>query len=221
MKKRPSSGIWPNSSWRLLLARASGLLSDAGCRDWAFGGGSALAFRLGHRISYDADIFLTDAQYLGHLSPRLNPVAEALARSYTEQGNSLKIVTSLGDIDFIVSRDLTRFPPILERIGGTETPCHTNAEILAKKIEYRGFAFALRDMFDLAVLIDRDPRSVEIALAACSGGAIDQAKARIDAEIGALATNLPDFVNPTPLGRMYVAKAADLLAVYFAGHRRA
>jgi hypothetical protein len=219
MKKRPSSGIWPSSSWRLLLARASGLLAGAGCKDWAFGGGSALAFRLGHRTSYDADIFLADAQDLGRLTPRFNPVAEALAQSYTEQGSSLEIVTVLGDIAFTVSRDLTAQPAVVERIGDVETPCHSNAEILAKAIEFRGFAFALGDMFDLAVLIDRDPRSVEIALAACSQGAIDQARARIDTERDGLAKALPDFVNPTPLGRLYIAKAAGILAGYFDGRR--
>lgn len=217
MKKRPSSGEWSSSSWRLLLDRARGLLADARCDDWAFGGGSALAFRLNHRISYDADIFLADPQYLGHLTPRLNPVAEALAMSYAETGNSLKIVTSLGDIDFIVSRDLTDGHPIVERIGDVETPCHTNAEILAKKIEFRGHAFALRDMFDLAVLIDRDPRSVETALVACTPGSIAQVRARIDAEIDGLATALRDFVNPTALGRLYIGRTAGILAGYFAG----
>ena len=132
----------------------------------AFGGGSAMAFRLGHRISYDADIFLRDPQILAYLSPRTNEFAHALAQDYQESANGLKLVTAHGDIDFIVGRDLTTTPSLTELIDGYNVACHTNAEILAKKIEFRGPSFTMRDMFDLAVLIARDPGSVDHALAA-------------------------------------------------------
>lgn len=192
------------------------MLREIGCRDWAFGGGSALAFRLRHRVSYDCDIFLHDAQYLGYLTPRSNPIAESLADTYLESASGLKIVTPRGDIDFIVARDLTANPTIHERIAGVETPCHTNAEILAKKIEFRGFAFAHRDMYDLAVLIDREPHSVDAALASCSKTALDQALARIADELDALPRELGNFVNPTSSGRAYVKAAKDILASRFA-----
>lgn len=192
------------------------MLADADCRNWAFGGGSAIAHRLRHRVSYDVDLFLTDAQPLGALSPRLNDRAAALARSYAESANGIKIVTTKGDIDFLVSRNLLADPPIIETIGGRDTPTHTNAEILAKKIEFRGFGFTHRDMFDLAVLLDLEPATVERALAACSQIARDQAIARIDDEIDTLAASLPAFVNPTPYGTLYIRRAPEILQSQFA-----
>gem|GEM_PF-6399520 len=149
------------------------------------------------------------------MSPRLNDRAAALARSYEEAANGVKIVTSRGDIDFVVSRDLTQAPKIAESIDGQAIWAHTNAEILAKKIEFRGFAFTRRDMFDLAVLIDLEPSSVAQALSVCSKGATTLAISRIAAEIGTLGRTLPDFVDPTPRGAAYIARAAPLLASYF------
>ena len=40
--------------------------------NWTMGGGTVLMFRYHHRLSQDVDIFLTDAQYLTALSPRLS-----------------------------------------------------------------------------------------------------------------------------------------------------
>ena len=175
-----------------------------------------MAHRLGHRVSYDADLFLTDAQYLGALSPRLSDLAATLGRSYDESANGVKIVTTKGDIDFLVSRNMLADKPILETIAGHETPTHTNAEILAKKIEFRGFGFTHRDMFDLAVLIDLEPETVERAVAACSPIAVDQAVACIDAKIDMLAEELPNFVNPTPRGTLYIRRAPEILRARFA-----
>lgn len=159
---------------------------------------------------------MTDAQHLGALSPRLNDRAAALARSYDESANGVKIVTTKGDIDFVVSRNLLADAPILETIGGRETPTHTNAEILAKKIEFRGFGFTHRDMFDLAVLIDLEPATVERALGVCSQVAIDQTVARIADELDTLAEALPNFVNPTARGAIYVRRTPEILRTRFA-----
>ncbi len=174
-----------------------------------------MAFRLDHRISYDADIFLHDPQILAYLSPRTNEIAQALARDYQESANGLKLVTAHGDIDFIVGRDLTATPSIIELIDGKNVTSHSNTEILAKKIEFRGSYFTLRDMFDLTVLIDRDPMSVERALFACSRAAKSNVKRRIAEEIEGLANALPDFVNPTTSGARYIEAAPALLRERF------
>jgi hypothetical protein len=218
MKKRPTSGTWPNSSWRPLLVGARRLLDAQKIDAWALGGGSAMAMRFDHRISYDVDIFLTDAQLLGYLSPRLNDMALALAKSYDESANGIKIVTARGDIDFVVSRDLTGDAIVHETIDGIATPTHSNAEILAKKIEFRGFAFTHRDMFDLAVLIDREPASVEQALVACSATSIANAAAMIRRQIARLPSDLPAYVNPTASGAAYIALAPKLLKSFLARH---
>jgi hypothetical protein len=215
MKKRPISGEWPSSLWTRLLELARQTLDTIGVTDWAFGGGSAMAFRLGHRISYDADIFLHDPQSLAYLSPNTNDMIAALADSYQQSAHSLKIVTKRGDIDFIVGNDLTEASTAIERIEGRETRCHTNAEILAKKIEFRGPSFTMRDMFDLAVLIDRDPDSVDKALAACTTGNIEIATRRIAGRLPTLAAELPGFVNPTASGARYIDAAPALLRERF------
>ncbi len=187
---------------------------------WWFGGGSAIAMRLGHRVSYDADIFLHDAQVLGYLSPRLDNFSADLAESYAESANGLKIVTKYGDIDFVVAADVTPDASIEERIDGMPVPTHTNAEILAKKVKHRGFAFTHRDIFDLAVLIDRDRTSVEHALAHCAGVEIEQAFEICLARAPLLASELPEYVNPTRLGEIYLRDAAGIVGGYIDDWKR-
>lgn len=175
-----------------------------------------VASRLDHRISYDVDIFVRDPQILGYLSPRLNEMAMALCESYEESAVGLKIVTKIGDIDFVVARDLTAEPCVVETIDGRPTPTHTNAEILAKKIEFRGFKFTHRDMFDLAVLIEREPSSVEIAVAACSRANLEKALDIVRKSAGRLAEELPDYVNPTKSGARHIRKAPTTLLDFVA-----
>jgi hypothetical protein len=45
---------------------------------WTFGGGTALAIDLGHRISYDVDIFLDSAAVTKRLVPVTNEVTRRL-----------------------------------------------------------------------------------------------------------------------------------------------
>ncbi|MBL8833882.1 MAG: nucleotidyl transferase AbiEii/AbiGii toxin family protein [Rhodospirillales bacterium] len=224
MKRRPSSGTWPSSQWAVLLrtaARALANIPNARNVRWAFGGGSAIALRLGHRISYDADIFLYDAQVLGYLSPRLDNFSAEFAESYSESANGLKIVTRYGDIDFVVATDVTPDAPIEERIDeGAPVPTHSNAEILAKKVKYRGFAFTHRDVFDLAVLIDRERTSVDHALACCSRAEIEQTFDICLARAPRLAAELPDYVNPTRFGERYMREAAGIVGTYIDDWKR-
>lgn len=57
--------------------------------DWSFGGGTRLALLLDHRVSYDLDLFVTDAQAIGYLSPRLNDATLALfGDAYEEIGRA-------------------------------------------------------------------------------------------------------------------------------------
>jgi hypothetical protein len=63
-------------------------------------------FRFEHRLSRDIDFFGYDAKWLTLLSPRLNEMAAAVASSYTEQANGIKIVMQQGDIDFVVAGDV-------------------------------------------------------------------------------------------------------------------
>ena len=52
---------WPATAWRHLLELALRALdAEAAETPWTFGGGTALALKLRHRISYDVDIFFED-----------------------------------------------------------------------------------------------------------------------------------------------------------------
>ena len=152
------------TGWETLLARALLILRSAApagslAREWSLGGGTALMLRYHHRASEDIDIFVSDPQVLGYLSPRLNPTAESLTSNYVEQANFLKLYFPEGQIDFLVSAPLTPSPVTRETFLGRAIPLETPAEIVAKKIWHRARAFTARDVFDLAAVLDREPNA--------------------------------------------------------------
>ena len=150
------------NAWEILFQRALEILdraprAGAMLREWSFGGGTVLMRRHRHRLSTDIDIFLPDPQLIGHLSPRLNPAIESLTTDYDEQANSLKMYFPQGEIDFVVSGPLTANPVSIERIRGRDVNVETSAEIIAKKVWYRGAELAARDLFDFALVAEREP----------------------------------------------------------------
>ena len=152
-------------AWQPLFARALVLLDSAAAAGadiagWTFGGGTVLMRRHSHRLSKDIDIFVGDPQVLGFLSPRLNPRAEALTAQYVEQGNFLKLFFSEGEIDFVASAPLTENPTSVEIIAGREIHVETSTEIIAKKVWHRGAAFKARDIFDLALVMEKEPQAL-------------------------------------------------------------
>src|SRR3546814_8339789 len=68
------------------------------------GGGTALAVFYEHRISYDVDIFLSNAEAVTDLSPARNPATKALLgeHGYQFPGNYLKLELDRGETDFIL-----------------------------------------------------------------------------------------------------------------------
>lgn len=151
--------------WETLFRRALDLIdsvSDAGIvlQDWSFGGGTVLMRRHRHRFSKDIDIFVSDPQYLGYLTPRLNTKAEALTAHYIEQNNSLKLYFPEGEIDFVASAPLTENPTITETLCGREVRVETSTEIIAKKVWHRGEQFTARDIFDLAMVSEKEPEAL-------------------------------------------------------------
>lgn len=154
------------NAWETLFRRALDILDSAQragsmVHEWSFGGGTVLMRRYRHRVSTDIDIFVPDPQLLGYLSPRLNPVAESFTADYFEQANFLKLVLPQGEIDFVVAGFLTADPVSSERICGRDTRVETSAEIIAKKVWYRAAEFTARDLFDFALVADREPWSLE------------------------------------------------------------
>jgi predicted nucleotidyltransferase component of viral defense system len=148
--------------WETLFQRALGLIdsvSEAGIvlQDWSFGGGTVLMRRHRHRFSKDIDIFVPDPQYLGYLTPRLNTRAEALTSNYIEQAGFLKLYFPEGEIDFVASAPLTENPTAIETLLGREVQVETSTEIIAKKVWHRGQEFTARDIFDLAMVTEKEP----------------------------------------------------------------
>lgn len=116
--------------------------------------------RYRHRLSEDVDIFIGDPQYLTAFSPRLNDVAEGLTSNYAEDARFLKLYFDEGEVDFIVGRFLTDQPVVQERILGSNVLVETPREIVAKKVFHRGSEFRGRDLFDFALVIEKEPQAL-------------------------------------------------------------
>lgn len=130
---------------------------------WSFGGGTVLMLRLDHRHSRDIDLFVPDPQYLGFLTPRLCDAAESLTTEYVEAAEYLKLLLPTGEIDIVVGEPLTAQPWELVEHQGRRIRVETNAEIVAKKMYFRGNRAKARDLFDLCTVADLDPAAIEQA----------------------------------------------------------
>jgi Nucleotidyl transferase AbiEii toxin, Type IV TA system len=158
----------PTGVWQVLLGHAFTLIdeiSQYGIKDpvWTFGGGTVLMLRHGHRLSKDIDIFVPDPQYLGFVSPRLSDVAESVTHDYVEGPGYIKLLRPEGEIDFVASPNLTRSPFELWQLLGRQVKVETSAEIVAKKLWHRGDRATARDLFDLALVIEREPQALASA----------------------------------------------------------
>jgi hypothetical protein len=151
-------------AWETLFRHALTVLDNAiegGMPDdWSFGGGTVLMLKHRHRFSKDVDIFVPDSQCLGFLSPRLNDDAGEDPRGYDEQTNSLKIYYSEGEVDFVVATPLTPMPFERQTVLGRAVNVETPLEIVAKKLQFRAAEFKARDLFDLALVLERELSSI-------------------------------------------------------------
>ncbi len=151
--------------WETLFQRALVLIDSVGAlgaelTDWSFGGGTVLMRRHNHRFSKDIDIFVPDKQWLAYLTPRLNDTAEKLTTDYVEEDGSLKLRFPDGEVDFVASQPLTPNARSLEMLFGREVQVETSAEIIAKKLWHRGDRITARDIFDLAMVAEREPNAL-------------------------------------------------------------
>jgi hypothetical protein len=153
--------IWETLFRRALLLIDAARESGAPLDDWSFGGGTVLMRRHHHRFSKDIDIFVPDPQFLGYLTPRLSAKAEAMTDHYDEHGNSLRLYFPEGEIDFVASAPLTQDPAVTEMIFDRQVQVETSTEIVAKKVWHRGEEFTARDIFDLAMVAEKEPKALE------------------------------------------------------------
>lgn len=127
---------------------------------WTFGGGTVLMLRYQHRMSKDIDIFVPDPQYLGFVSPRLSEIAEEISQEYVEGNGFVKLIRPEGEIDFVASPNLTNQPFEVWNLLGRKVRVETAAEIVAKKLWHRGDRVSARDVFDLSLVIEREPQAL-------------------------------------------------------------
>jgi len=159
----------PEGSWKLLLQEALKIIDDLEAKGgiskpfWTFGGGTVLMLRYGHRLSKDIDIFVPDPQYLGYVSPRLSDVAAEVATDYVEAAGYVKLIRPEGEIDFVAASNLTDLPFEIWNLLDREIKVETSAEIVAKKLWHRGHTATARDLFDLALVIQKDSENLKSA----------------------------------------------------------
>lgn len=160
----------PNGPWEVLFPRALKLIQEiethSGISDpfWTFGGGTVLMFRYRHRISKDIDIFVPDPQYLGFVTPKLSDTAAELTEDYIEMPNSfVKLQFEEGEVDFVAAPNLTKNAWEPWEIFGRTMKVETAAEIIAKKMFHRGDRVTARDLFDLSLVIEKEPGQLQLA----------------------------------------------------------
>jgi Nucleotidyl transferase AbiEii toxin, Type IV TA system len=183
------------SDWARLFRIACSLIQQVNSEQiivdsWSFGGGTALMLQIDHRESHDIDIFLSDAQLLPFLDPKLHDFEFDIRPSeYGGDGTGfLKLAfDGVGEIDFLVGRTMTDTPTKRQTIEDHEVDLETVAEIIAKKIHYRGANIKPRDIFDIAAAAKHDRDSIVDALKAHKD---DVGKALL-----AIERLKPDFVN--------------------------
>lgn len=106
---------------------------------------------------------MPDPQYLGFVSPRLSDVAESVTHDYVEGPGYVKLMRPEGEIDFVAAPNLTSSPYEMWTLLGREVRVETAAEIVAKKLWHRGDRATARDLFDLALVIEREPDALRQA----------------------------------------------------------
>lgn len=155
-------GVWAQMLPEALRLMASVESMIVGA-SWTLGGGTVLMLRYDHRASKDIDIFVPDPQYLGYVTPRLSAVAESISSNYEESAEAVKIICAQGEIDIVVATPLTN--PSFEACAfqGRAINVETTAEILAKKMWYRGNMATARDLFDLCAIADLEPEAIYVA----------------------------------------------------------
>jgi len=82
---------------------------------------------------------------------------------YVEAAEYIKLLLPAGEIDVVVGEPLTDDPWEVVRYQGREIRVETNAEIVAKKMHYRGDPAKARDLFDLCAVAELDSEAIDLA----------------------------------------------------------
>ncbi len=153
----------PESRWEDLLAIALpaldhvfGPMDPARRPGWTLGGGTAIAIRIGHRISFDIDIFVPGVPLKLLVSPR-NPHARAISTRVQWPGHYQKYERPEGEIDFLSPPLQTEPGFTWHEFRGRPIALETLEEVVVKKIRYRSAGLTPRDAFDIAAVAQCSP----------------------------------------------------------------
>ncbi len=126
-----------------------------------FGGGTALSmYYFQHRLSFDIDLFVNDAQYLGFFSPKLwiDDCAHFDSARYIDQYNHIG-VTNKDNIKIDILIDYASNEGYIDnskKIFAFDIYTESLENIIAKKITFRKTDNKTRDIFDIAVALHND-----------------------------------------------------------------
>lgn len=159
-------------NWARLFRIACSLIRQVNAEQvivgaWSFGGSTAMMLQIDHRESHDIDVFLPDPQLLSFLDPKLHDFELEIGPSDCSGDGTgfIKLAfEGIGEIDFIVGHALTNAPTTRRIVEGEVVNLETVAEIIAKKIHYRGASIKPRDIFDVAAAAKHDRNSIIAAL---------------------------------------------------------
>lgn len=82
---------------------------------------------------------------------------------WTFGGGTVLMLRPEGEIDFVASPNLTAQPFNKWALLGRTVKVETAAEIVAKKLWHRGDQATARDLFDLSLVIEREPEALATA----------------------------------------------------------
>lgn len=145
---QPLETIDNPTAWSALLDLALPALDEAGVEIWTLGGGTAMALRIGHRLSDDVDIFVPGVP-LRRLAPANNAATRAISSNFQWPGFYLKFIRPEGEIDFLGAALQTEPGFTMETFRGRPVRLETIEEVIVKKIRFRAGTFTPRDAFDL------------------------------------------------------------------------
>ncbi len=126
-----------------------------------FGGGTALSmYYFQHRLSFDIDLFVNDAQYLGFFSPKLwiDDCSHFDSTRYIDQHNHIG-VTNKDNIKIDILIDYASNEGYIDdskKIFAFDIYIESLENIIAKKITFRKTDNKTRDIFDMAVALHND-----------------------------------------------------------------
>lgn len=127
----------------------------------AFGGGTALAlYYFQHRLSFDIDLFVSDIQYMQFLSPKFWLDENSNFNSkYIERAHHIGLNT-INNIKIDILSKVNPYKNILDDTRKIFYICSLE-DIIANKIIFRKKDNKTRDIFDIAVSLEKYPKLLE------------------------------------------------------------